>query len=95
MGATCLTEEEFIGRAKAFLHDIGGVDSASLDPDADLVEAGILDSLLLIAFFAFVEELRGHELEVRPEDLQAVSTLRSAYTLARTDAPDGRGHRGP
>jgi hypothetical protein len=93
--SVAITEEDFIGRAKAFLHDVGGVATASIDSDTDLVEAGVLDSLLLIAFFAFVEELRGYEREIRPEDLWAVRTLRTAYALARAEVPpDGWGHRG-
>jgi len=72
-----LTEEEFIERARRFLSEIGGVDPASIDPDANLVDKGILDSLLLIAFLAFVEEQRGYEMELREEDM---------LLLARPDA---------
>jgi aryl carrier-like protein len=50
-----LTEEVFINRARMFFHEVAGVESASLDADANLIESGILDSLLLISYLAFIE----------------------------------------
>jgi len=81
-----LTEEEFIARARRFLSEIGGKDPNSIDPDANLVDSGVLDSLLLIAFLAFVEEQRGYEMDVQEEDLKLLASLRTAYTLARPAA---------
>lgn len=83
-----LTEEEFIARAQRFLAGVG-VNPAALDPDVDLVEARVLDSLLLLAFLAFVEEQRGHEAQVRPEDIAAVRRLRTAYALVRSGGARG------
>jgi len=77
-----LTEEEFIARARQFLIGLG-VNPASLDPDVDLVDTGVLDSLLLLAFLAFVEEQRGHEAQLQPEDILAIRKLRTASALAR------------
>ena len=54
-----LTEEVFINRARTFFYEVAGVESGSLDADANLIESGILDSLLLISFLAFIEKLRG------------------------------------
>jgi acyl carrier protein len=84
-----LTEEEFIARARRFLSDIGGEDLTAIDPDANLVDNGVLDSLLLIAFLAFVEEQRGYEMEMREEDIKLLASLRTAYTLARPGARSG------
>jgi acyl carrier protein len=81
-----MTEEEFIARARRFLSEVGGVDSSSIDPDANLVDNGVLDSLLLIAFLAFIEEQRGYEMDVQEEDVKLLATLRTAYALARPDA---------
>jgi acyl carrier protein len=81
-----LTEEEFIERARRFLSEFGGEDPAAIDPDVNLVDNGVLDSLLLIAFLAFVEEQRGYEMDIQEEDLKLLATLRTAYTLARPDA---------
>jgi len=81
-----LTEEEFIVRARRFLSEIGGVDPTAIDPDANLVDNGVLDSLLLIAFLAFVEEQRGYEMDMREEDVKLLARLRTAYTLARPAA---------
>src|SRR5262245_7106981 len=60
-----LSADEFIARAQRFLTGLG-VSPAALDPDADLVATGVLDSLLLLAFLAFVEEQRGHEAPIQP-----------------------------
>jgi acyl carrier protein len=83
-----LTEEVFINRARAFFYEVGGVDSASLDADANLIESGILDSLLLIAFLAFIEKLRGSQLDISPENLPAISSLRGAYAFAGFRRPE-------
>jgi hypothetical protein len=74
-------EEEFIRRARRFLHEIGGVDTAELDLDADLLQARVLDSLLLVAFLAFVEEQRGAEVHIGPEEIGLLRTIRGAYSL--------------
>lgn len=81
-----LTEEEFIDRARQFLSEIGGIDPARIDPDTHLVEEKILDSLLFIAFLGFVEEQRGYEMELGPEDLALLSSLRTAYALANPES---------
>jgi hypothetical protein len=88
-----ITENEFITRAKRFLTGVG-VSPALLDPDTNLVDAGVLDSLLLLAFLAFVEEQRGYEVEPKPEDMIAVRTLRTAYALVRSPAKGGDLERG-
>jgi acyl carrier protein len=77
------TEEEFIARARQFLHEIGGQHVDAVDVDANLLESGVLDSLAIIAYVAFVEEQRGSELEMGPVELELIMTLRSAYTLVR------------
>jgi acyl carrier protein len=83
-----LTEEVFINRARAFFYEVAGVDSASLDADANLIESGILDSLLLIGFLAFIEKLRGSQLDITRENLPAISSLRGAYAFVRLRKPD-------
>jgi len=83
-----LTEEVFINRARAFFYEVAGVESASLDPDANLMETGILDSLLLISFLAFIEKLRGSQLDITRENLPAISSLRGAYAFVRYRKPN-------
>jgi aryl carrier-like protein len=83
-----LTEEVFINRARNFFYEVAGVESASLDADANLIEVGILDSLLLIAFLAFIEKLRGSQLDITQENLPAISSLRGAYAFVRFRKPD-------
>jgi hypothetical protein len=82
-----LTEEVFINRARIFFYEVAGVESASLDADANLMESGILDSLLLIAFLAFIEKLRGSQLDITPENLPAISSLRGAYAFVGLRKP--------
>jgi aryl carrier-like protein len=83
-----LTEEVFINRARIFFYEVAGVESASLDADANLIESGILDSLLLIAFLAFIEKLRGSQLDITQENLPVISSLRGAYAFVRFRKPD-------
>jgi len=85
-----LTEEVFIKRARTFFYEVAGVESASLDADTDLIESGVLDSLLLISFLAFIEKLRGSPLDITRENLPAISTLRGAYALVRLRKPDDK-----
>jgi acyl carrier protein len=82
-----LTQEDFNLRARSFLQEIGGADTTTSDPDTNLLETGTLDSLLLIAFLAFVEQQRGSELNIGPDELKLLLTLRTAYALVRPDAP--------
>jgi|HubBroStandDraft_3_1064219.scaffolds.fasta_scaffold66994_2 acyl carrier protein len=86
VAADVLNEEEFIARARRFLSEVGGKDASDLDPDANLVDSGVLDSLLLIAFLAFVEEQRGYEMDIQESDIKLLASLRTAYTLARPAA---------
>lgn len=78
-------DAEFIERARDFLARFGVV-RVALDPDVDLVDAGVLDSLLLLAFFVFVNEQRGRDAQFDPQDLTAIRTLRGASALARSRA---------
>lgn len=82
-----LTEEVFINRARTFFYEVAGVESASLDADANLIESGVLDSLLLISFLAFIEKLRGSPLEITRENLPAIASLRGAYAFLRLQKP--------
>lgn len=85
-----MTEEEFIQRARTFFYEVAGVESAALGADTDLIESGVLDSLLLISFLAFMEKLRGSPLDITRESLPAISTLRGAYALVRLPKPDDK-----
>ena len=75
-------DSDFIEEARNFLTRFG-VNRAVLDPDADLVASGVLDSLLLLAFFAFVQEKRGPDAKFDPQDVVAMRTLRRAGEFAR------------
>jgi hypothetical protein len=83
-----LTEEVFINRARTFSMKWPEWNLPSLDADANLIESGILDSLLLISFLAFMEKLRGSQLDITRENLPAISSLRGAYAFVRLQKPD-------
>jgi acyl carrier protein len=57
---------------KPELRELGG-----LDPDFDLIENRIVDSLTFLDFVFFLEELVGHELETGPEHMPSFRTLRA------------------
>jgi hypothetical protein len=76
------TESEFIERARAFLRDNLGKDGSGVDPDRDLLEAGVLDSLLLLSFLHFVEQARGSALVDLP-DFRSGFSLRTAFQMVR------------
>lgn len=81
------TEEEFIAHAKRFFTKVG-VNVSDIDPDFDLLDGGVLDSLLLLAFLAFIDEQRGPEAELlQPEDIIQIRTLRTAYALVSSKGP--------
>lgn len=84
---TMLDENSFVDAATRFLVELRGPGCPAVDPDVNLVTDSGLDSLELIAFLRFVEQLRHNELEDAPElgDL----TLRTAYSLLYVGAPTG------
>lgn len=72
--------EEFLRSARAFVAERTGV--CDVDPDQNLVAAGIFDSLLLVDFFFFVEDTTGAEIPSGAEAVQLMSSLNGAYRLA-------------
>lgn len=52
-------------------------DLTEIDPDLDLIENRIVDSLSFTEFVFFLEELVGRELQTTAETVQAFRTLRS------------------
>jgi acyl carrier protein len=48
-----------------------------LAPDQDLVESRVIDSLSFLEFVYFLEELTGREIQVTPDTVQSLRTLRS------------------
>jgi acyl carrier protein len=50
-----------------------------IDPDADLIDAGLLDSLEFVNLLLFVEELRGRPIRSSEIRLEAFRTLRTIH----------------
>ena len=48
-----------------------------LEPDLDLIESRVLDSLSFLEFVFFLEELTGREIRVTPDMVVSFRTLRS------------------
>lgn len=81
--ATNLSETEFFDRAREFLRTELGRDTSTLQPEQDLLGAGVLDSLLLLSFLYFLERMRGDHVAEVP-DFASGFSLRSAYALIRS-----------
>ena len=64
---------------KALLADIAvGLDRSSLDPEEDLLEQGIIDSLGLMKLIAFMENNFGISIaddQIVPENFQSLNTM--------------------
>jgi acyl carrier protein len=60
------------------------LDKKSLDPDEDLLEQGIIDSLGLMKLIAFMEETFGIKIideEIIPENFQSLASMVSLVEL--------------
>jgi acyl carrier protein len=60
------------------------LDKKSLDPDEDLLEQGIIDSLGLMKLIAFMEETFGIKIideEIIPENFQSLNSMTSLVEL--------------
>lgn len=76
-----MTEEQFLRAAQDFLDERLGEGAREVNPDTELVESGIMDSLLLLEFFFFLENLTGTEIKPEAATVEGLSTLRNAYRL--------------
>lgn len=76
-----ISEDKFLASAKEFLGERLGDKVATVDFDTDLVRSGLLDSLLVLEFFFFLEGLTGTELDPEDATVESLSTLRNAYRL--------------
>jgi acyl carrier protein len=76
-----IPEADFVQQAKEFFRSRVGDAADPLTEDTELVASGIMDSLLVLEFFFFLEQLRGSAIEAEDFSVGAVSTLRKAYQL--------------
>lgn len=76
-----MTQDEFIAEAKAFFESRIGDEAAAITGDSDLVGSGIMDSLMLLEFFFFLEELNGSALDAESITTESLSTLNGAFAL--------------
>lgn len=76
-----IEEEDFFARVREFMSSRIGDRAAPLTEDTELVESGILDSLLVLEFFFFLEELRGSAIDPDNFSVRSISTMRRAYQL--------------
>lgn len=74
-------EQQFFESAREFLRERIGDQAAHVDADTELVESGLLDSLLVLEFFFFLESTRGAAIEPGAATVEVLSTLRSAYQI--------------
>jgi acyl carrier protein len=76
-----MSEDEFVDRAHEFLQQRIGNQADGVEGDTELVASGILDSLLVLEFFFFLEEVRGSAIDPEEVSVEALSTIRNAYRL--------------
>jgi len=81
LGDVAVTEAVFIEHSRAFLVDMIGIDGAQIEPDVNLVAAGLVDSLKLLEYFDFVEQMRGEQIPAAAVSFELLSTIRGAYRL--------------
>ena len=58
-----MSEDEFVDQAHEFLQQRIGDQADGVEGDTELVASGILDSLLVLEFFFFLEEVRGSAID--------------------------------
>ncbi|WP_034260999.1 phosphopantetheine-binding protein [Actinospica robiniae] len=75
-----LTETEFMEASKGFLEEIGA-DLSAVDPDTHLIDAGVLDSLAILAFLDFLENRCGGVVQIEQLEIDSIATLNNAYKL--------------
>jgi acyl carrier protein len=61
----------------------------AIDPDEDLIDGGVIDSLEFIGFLLVIEDLRGHEIRADEMSLDAFRTLRSIRARFLDGGADG------
>jgi hypothetical protein len=76
-----ISESEFVDQALDFLRVRLGDRANGVNGDTELVSSGLLDSLLVLEFFLFLEDVRGSAIEPEKVSVDALSTVRGAYQL--------------
>ena len=74
-----MTLEKFFGLSREFILARKGVSPGSIELDEDLVTSGVVDSLLLVQFFFYVESLVGRPIETEGFTLDSFRSLRRIY----------------
>jgi len=72
--------EAVLGRLRAWLGKANpAVSQAHLDPDTDIIESRILESLQIVEFILFLEQLAGRRILAEELDPATLRTLNSIY----------------
>jgi acyl carrier protein len=85
-----MDRSQFYARMQQFLTDLseetgggGEAEAASVDPDQDLFDRGLLSSLAVVRVIAVMEEWCGEEIRIERHGLEAFYTLSRLYTVFR------------
>lgn len=76
-----ISEEKFFELSREFLVERLGSKAEGIDANTELIESGILDSLMILEFFFFLEGITGTAVEPGSASVESLATLRSAYQL--------------
>ena len=65
---------------------------ATLSPDDNLFDLGLVNSFSTIRMIVFVEEITGQPIDIAGHDLEAFYTMRGLYALVAEQAGARAGH---
>ncbi len=82
-----IKRQDFLDQALRFISDRIGEKASAIQPETDLRARGILDSLLIIEFFVFLEQIKGSPIDASTFSLDRISTLDAAYELVTSTHP--------
>jgi acyl carrier protein len=83
-----LTQSEFEEKARNFIEAQTGYSGERIASDTDLLAEGIVDSLMLVEFFLFPEEVAERDIPSETVTPQRIATLSGAYELLSDHPPD-------
>jgi acyl carrier protein len=83
--------EQFTATVASFVGRRSGSDPATIDPDFDYIERGLLDSLGTMDLFLFVEETYDMKFPVEDYDVRKANTARTLYAHYASAVSDAAG----
>lgn len=80
---SAIAESPFLQKMQAWILTMNP-HAGTVDPDADLMEQGILDSMAMVNFLLYIEELREREIPekyIQPEYWTSLRVIHNTFLL--------------